>query len=391
MTGLVWSSPPCRCRASDQPSPRRPEEHHVPTSRAPDRGIVTAALVIAGLGLAPGPHRRPAAVTATFTKTSDWGTGYEATYRIANAGPAATSSWTLEFDLPATAHVTSLWEGTFTQTGNHVTAHNAAWNGAIAPGGSVAAGLRRRVHRDVRGAGQLPGQRRLLRRRDAPPPPPPGDTTAPTVPGRAACRPGPRPARSRWPGPRRPTTSASPATTCSATARSAISVTGTAATVAGLTASTAYSFAVAARDAAGNSSARSAAVSVTTAAGGTPPAAAASARRRRARSATSRSGASTAATSPCNTLDAQAHGRQADHDQLRVRERRDGRAGASRPTWPGSGDAFADYQKTFDAAVLGQRRRRHVQPAAEGQLQPAARAQGEVPEPHVQLSIGGWT
>ncbi len=51
----------------------------------------------------------------------------------------------------------------------------------------------------------------------------------------------------------------------------ATTVTGTSATVTGLTASTAYSFTVAARDAAGNSSARSAAISVTTAAGGTPP------------------------------------------------------------------------------------------------------------------------
>src|SRR3954447_19440573 len=87
---------------------------------------IASALVIAGLGLAPGSASAAGGVTATFTETSDWGTGYEAGYRIANAGPAATSSWTLEFDLPATAHLTSLWEGTFTVTGNHVTVHNAA-------------------------------------------------------------------------------------------------------------------------------------------------------------------------------------------------------------------------------------------------------------------------
>jgi chitinase len=87
---------------------------------------IAAALVVAGLSLAPGSASAAGGLTATFTKSSDWGTGYEATYRIANAGAVATTSWTLEFDLPAAARVTSLWEGTFTQTGSHVTVHNAA-------------------------------------------------------------------------------------------------------------------------------------------------------------------------------------------------------------------------------------------------------------------------
>ncbi len=102
---------------------------------------IAAALVVAGLSLAPGSASAAGGLTATFTKSSDWGTGYEATYRITNAGTVATTSWTLEFDLPAAARVSSLWEGTFTQTGTHVTVRNAAWNGAIAPGASVAPGF----------------------------------------------------------------------------------------------------------------------------------------------------------------------------------------------------------------------------------------------------------
>src|SRR5262249_50696036 len=51
----------------------------------------------------------------------------------------------------------------------------------------------------------------------------------------------------------------------------AMSVTGTTATVSGLSASTTYSFTVRARDAAGNASAQSSAVSATTQAGSPPP------------------------------------------------------------------------------------------------------------------------
>src|ERR1700750_1376387 len=102
---------------------------------------IAAALVVAGLCLVPGSASAAGGLSATFTKSSDWGTGYEATYRIANAGTAATTSWTLEFDLPAAARGTSLCERTCTQTGTNVTVHNAAWNGAIAPGAAVVPGF----------------------------------------------------------------------------------------------------------------------------------------------------------------------------------------------------------------------------------------------------------
>ena len=49
---------------------------------------IASALVIAGLGLAPGSASAAGGVTATFTKTSDWGTGYEGKFTIAEAHEA---------------------------------------------------------------------------------------------------------------------------------------------------------------------------------------------------------------------------------------------------------------------------------------------------------------
>ena len=127
----------------------------------------------------------------------------------------------------------------------------------------------------------------------------------------------------------------------------AATVTGTSATVAGLTAGTAYSFAVAARDGAGNSSARSAAVSVTTAAGGPPPPPPPPGGARKVgyfaqwgiygRNFT------------LHTLDAQAMaGKLSTINYAFENVGSDGRCFEA--NLAGQGDAFADYQKTFDAA-----------------------------------------
>ena len=42
-----------------------------------------------------------APATATFTKVSDWGSGFTGQCAITNVGSSAVDGWTLEFDLPA--------------------------------------------------------------------------------------------------------------------------------------------------------------------------------------------------------------------------------------------------------------------------------------------------
>jgi chitinase len=346
---------------------------------------IASALVIAGLGLAPGSASAAAGISATFTKTSDWGTGYEANYRIANAGTVATSSWTLEFDLPATAHITSLWEGTFTQAGNHVTVHNAAWNGAIAPGAAVLPGF------DAAYTGTFVAPVNCLVNGGScaggsPPPPPPTDTTAPTVPAGLRST---------------ATTSASVSLAWTASTDNvgvtgydvfrngtlATTATGPAATVSGLTPSTAYSFAVAARDAAGNVSARSAAVSVTTAAGTPPPPPPAGGPRKvgyfaqwgiYGRNFTVRSLDTLAMAGKLTTVNYAFENVGAD-----------GRCFEANAL--GQGDAFADYQKTFDAASSVSGVADTFSQPLKGNFNQLRELKAKYPNLSVQLSIGGWT
>src|SRR5690242_18162637 len=97
---------------------------------------VTATLLTAGLaGVAAAPASAATPLpTAVFAKTSDWGTGFEAGYTITNAMNVPLNSWTLKFTLPATEHVTSLWNGSMTVSGNTITVTNLSWNAPLAPG-----------------------------------------------------------------------------------------------------------------------------------------------------------------------------------------------------------------------------------------------------------------
>jgi hypothetical protein len=63
--------------------------------------VVAAVVVLGGSGsaLAAGP-------TATFTKVSDWGSGWEGRYTVLNGGTTTMTSWTVAFDLPAGGNIT---------------------------------------------------------------------------------------------------------------------------------------------------------------------------------------------------------------------------------------------------------------------------------------------
>jgi len=76
--------------------------------------------------------------SATFTKSSDWGTGYEGKYTIAN-GSTSPLNWRVEFDLPTGSTISSFWDASVTKTSNHVVAVGT-WNATLAVGASTSFG-----------------------------------------------------------------------------------------------------------------------------------------------------------------------------------------------------------------------------------------------------------
>jgi len=93
-----------------------------------------AALVVVPSAMAAGP-------TATFVKTSDWGSGWEGRYTITNGGSTTLNGWAVAFDLPAGASVSSFWDADMTRSGQRFTFRNKSWNGTLAPGATASFGL----------------------------------------------------------------------------------------------------------------------------------------------------------------------------------------------------------------------------------------------------------
>lgn len=80
------------------------------------------------------------AVTAAYTVTQDWGTGFQAAVKLSNSGPASVPFGSLSFTLPAT--VSSIWDAMMVaRAGDKYTVTNAGWNATLPAGGSVSFGF----------------------------------------------------------------------------------------------------------------------------------------------------------------------------------------------------------------------------------------------------------
>jgi hypothetical protein len=90
-------------------------------------GAVAAAVIGGGAVLLTGTAHA-AGIGAAYTRTSDWSTGYTAQYVVTNNSGQPEKDWTLEFDLPAGAKLSSLWNAESSVSGQHVTVKPPKWD-----------------------------------------------------------------------------------------------------------------------------------------------------------------------------------------------------------------------------------------------------------------------
>lgn len=109
--------------------------------RTPLPCLLLTALCSLVLALLVPVPASAASVTATFSKSADWGSGYEAKYTVKNDTGSPISSWTVEFDLPSGSSVGTYWDALLTQSGGHAAFTNRSYNGNVAPGASVSFGF----------------------------------------------------------------------------------------------------------------------------------------------------------------------------------------------------------------------------------------------------------
>ncbi|MFI9241996.1 cellulose binding domain-containing protein [Streptomyces sp. NPDC053086] len=183
-------------------------------------GGLVAAAVVGGAAVLLTGTANAAGVNAAYTRTSDWSTGYTAQYVVTNNSGQTEKTWTLEFDLPAGARLSSLWNGESSVSGRHVTVKPAKWDTAgLAPGKSVTLGF------VVSGSGDPTGCRI--------------DDTRCSADGGATPEPSGRPTDPQSPTPT-PTRTNTPAPTSTATPTKSAPPTPTASTGTGTTASAGF-------------------------------------------------------------------------------------------------------------------------------------------------------
>ena len=123
------------------------------TRRRTTASVLALALsfgLLSGVGLAATPGERDgddgstraaATATATYTKVSDWGTGFEGKWTVKNTGTTPLNGWTIDWTYPTGTKVTSAWDATVTNSGTTWTAKDKGWNATLAPGASVSFGF----------------------------------------------------------------------------------------------------------------------------------------------------------------------------------------------------------------------------------------------------------
>ncbi|MCX5212682.1 cellulose binding domain-containing protein [Kitasatospora sp. NBC_00240] len=102
---------------------------------------VVAAAVVAGAVVALATSASAASLGAVYSRTSTWDGGYTGQYLVTNPDSRAIDDWTLSFDLPAGASISSLWNAGFTASGQHITVKPESWNKHLDPGKTLSVGF----------------------------------------------------------------------------------------------------------------------------------------------------------------------------------------------------------------------------------------------------------
>jgi endoglucanase len=89
----------------------------------------------------PTGSSAPVSCEAAYSLVNSWASGFQAQVVLTNTGTSAISPWTLTWTFPGDEVISSLWDATYTQSGENVTAAAESYNATIEPGASVTVGF----------------------------------------------------------------------------------------------------------------------------------------------------------------------------------------------------------------------------------------------------------
>jgi hypothetical protein len=103
--------------------------------------LAIAAITAVVVALLTAQAANAAGVTASFTKVSDWGSGFEGKVTITNGTTSSLSTWSVALDFPSGYTVTTTWDANHTSSGQTHTFTPPSWAGPLAPGATVTFGF----------------------------------------------------------------------------------------------------------------------------------------------------------------------------------------------------------------------------------------------------------
>jgi lysophospholipase L1-like esterase len=137
--------PPLAALLSPSTSPPASPTRTVPASPSPTRSTppTTAPPTTVPPTTVPptSPPAGGAGCTATYSVTSQWQGGFQATVTVSDSGSTPISAWTVRLGFTAGQAVTQSWNAVTTQAGATVTMKNMSYNGSLAPGATTSAGF----------------------------------------------------------------------------------------------------------------------------------------------------------------------------------------------------------------------------------------------------------
>jgi cellulose 1,4-beta-cellobiosidase len=79
--------------------------------------------------------------SGTYSLVNSWTGGFQGQVVVKNTGSGTLNGWKLGWTYPGNQAISSLWNGTYSRSGETVTVNNASYNASIASGGTVTVGF----------------------------------------------------------------------------------------------------------------------------------------------------------------------------------------------------------------------------------------------------------
>ncbi|MFE3525045.1 glycoside hydrolase family 9 protein [Streptomyces sp. NPDC059161] len=124
-----------------------PQQVSVSAAQDADAVSGSATFTVAGPGVRSATFTATevdddaAACAVSYRVDSSWGNGFTATVTVQNTEASAVSGWTLGWNFAGDQRISSAWNATVGQSGAAVTARDAGWNAALAPGATTSLGF----------------------------------------------------------------------------------------------------------------------------------------------------------------------------------------------------------------------------------------------------------